>query len=87
MSIKIIRCKECSGQARIYSRNNISIETSEFYCQCTGCGYRFVSLLTHKHAIENSTKDKITVFKDLLSSLSKTQIQAYKQALAEFETQ
>lgn len=48
-----IHCKECSGKARIASRDELSVEFARLYCQCLNpvCGHTFVMNLTYSHAL------------------------------------
>lgn len=48
-----IHCKECSGKARIASRDELAVEFAKLYCQCLDprCGHTFVMNLTYSHAL------------------------------------
>ncbi|TWR88720.1 ogr/Delta-like zinc finger family protein [Pseudomonas saxonica] len=51
-----ITCKECTGRARIGSRENMNAGYAKLYCQCLNphCGHSFVMDLSYSHALRPS---------------------------------
>ena len=51
-----INCKACGHKARISSRNELSPEFVDLYCQCldANCGHTFVMSLTYSRTLRPS---------------------------------
>ena len=67
-----VNCKECGSRGRISSRNDISKEFTSLYCQCLGCGHRWVANLTFSHTLTPSAQMLDRLLFDLLRDMPRS---------------
>jgi hypothetical protein len=70
-----IYCRECKGKARIASRNELSLDFANLYCQCLepGCGHQFVMTLAFSHSTRPSAAAIDQILFDRLRDLPRAQ--------------
>ncbi|MNJ34065.1 Ogr/Delta-like zinc finger [compost metagenome] len=53
-----VYCNECGGKGRISSRNDLSKDFTNLYCQCLSpeCGHTWVANLTFSHTLNPSAQ-------------------------------
>jgi len=71
------KCRFCGSVARITSSNEISLEVTHLYCQCTNdeCNAVTVRDNSYSHCLRPPTNDIDTMFLDRFYSMGKEQQQ------------
>ncbi len=74
-----VECPHCSKKSFIRSRNRLSSQVVDLYCQCSNvesCGASFVFTLAYKHDLNPPQQTTLQLAAALLHHLPKDQLRA-----------